>query len=100
GAVSRRPQVDVVGGTLCSLTRPLIQPAGQVGHAPRRPVGSERGALVCLPGRVPVPPHLGAVLTGSRQDAPGVVEPVAGSAERPPALKTPLKLCPATGARA
>jgi len=75
----------------------LIQPAGQVGHAPRQPVGSERGPLVCLPGRVPVPPHLGAVLTGSLQDTPGVVEPVAGSVERPPALNTPLKLCPATG---
>ena len=61
----------MVGGALCSSTRPLVQPAGQAGHAPLQPVGSERGSLICLPGRVPVPPRLGPVLTGSLEDTLG-----------------------------
>jgi hypothetical protein len=82
GAASRRPQVDVVGGAPCSLTRPLVQPAGQVGHAPLQPVDSERCPLICLPGRVPSPLRLGAVLTDSLEDTLGRVKPAARGVER------------------
>jgi hypothetical protein len=38
---------------------------GQLGYVPLEPVGGDRGPLVCLPGRIPIPPRLGAVLPGS-----------------------------------
>jgi hypothetical protein len=60
----------------------LVQPAGQAGHAPLQPGHGEHGPLVCLPGRVPVPPRLGVVLAGSLEDTPGGVEPVARGVER------------------
>jgi hypothetical protein len=36
---------------------------------PLEPVGGDRGPLVCLPGRIPVRPRLGAVLAGSIEGA-------------------------------
>jgi hypothetical protein len=46
----------------CSLTRPSVQPVGQLGYAPLEPVCRDRGPLVCLAGGVPFPPRPGAFL--------------------------------------
>ena len=54
---------------------------GQFADPPREAVRSRIGPLVGLPGRVPVPPRLGAVLAGVIESTFGCIEPVAGRVE-------------------
>src|SRR5690348_4489226 len=51
-------------------------------HTPGGPVCGRVGPLVPMPGRVPVPPGLGAVLTGRIKGPLSRVETVTGGIER------------------
>ena len=51
-------------------------------HPPGQPLGGHPGPLMRLPGRVPVPARLGAVLAGRLKGTLGRVETVIGSVER------------------
>ena len=56
---------------------------GEVTHAPSEPVRGRAGPLICLPGRIPVPPGMGALLAGRIQGTLGSIETVTGGVERP-----------------
>jgi hypothetical protein len=59
-----------------------IQPLGEVTHPPGQPVRGRAGPLIRLPGRVPLPAGLRALLTGRIQGPLGSAEPVLGRIER------------------
>jgi hypothetical protein len=46
------------------LPRRVVQALGKFTYAPDEPVRGRAGPLVCLPGRLPVPPGLGALFAG------------------------------------
>jgi hypothetical protein len=55
---------------------------GEFTHAPGEPVGGRAGPLIGLPGRVPVPPGLGALFAGRVEGTLGRVETVTGGIKR------------------